>query len=650
MYENNLCNWYVRGCILTSKANELFRNLRSKFRSKFTGTKIKNLDTFVARAAAHGSSELKNAIRFSGLPIKPYEVFAFAYFAACASCAAATVLYISILCLTGFYWLVYLLPAVVVSASVGIYMFLVNYPKHYANRLKVKTIGKMPEVINYLGIGMRLTPCIDKAVEIASENTDEPMATELKKILWHIHLRKHPTAEDALIAFAQDWSDWNEDFKRALYVIRAAGLEKTDEGLERCIDKSLDIIITGTKNRINSFAESLTAPTMILFSLGILLPMLIGTMLPMLCISGLTLGVLEFVLLMLVAFPVGTFLYASTILEKRPGTTAPPNIPNTLTRREVVKNLILSAALSTACAGTVYLMHSLGIVFSPVLYSLFAVMALSVGIGYYCRASVKSQKKQKDKIQKIENELPDALFQIGSRIAENDPVETAIAKFSAKNTLCNIRARRGISTDTFSVAECTAIAELFSKISFSGQLRREPLDSLLFGTSGILKNYPSRNMKTALHVITEATKKDNIFAGRTIIKISNYFRDLKNAESEIRNKLSSVTGMMLTTGKYFAPLIIGVTVALYTGLFNTVSNVHLEDGFFSMGMKISSWIFALIMGIYLIMLAAIIVYFCTGIAHDSDKIERRYSLGNVLPISAAVFMLSEFLGEMLIRW
>ena len=100
--------------------------------------------------------------------------------------------------------------------------------------------------------------------------------------------------------------------------------------------RASDIVLTGTRQRIEGFASSLSTPATVLFALGILLPMIIGSLLPMLSLGGFDLGLnMEqatasdggswFSMLLLsaammdIAFPMIAFGYARSILARRPG-------------------------------------------------------------------------------------------------------------------------------------------------------------------------------------------------------------------------------------------------------------------------------------------------------------------------------------------
>ncbi|MDI6708281.1 MAG: hypothetical protein QME47_04265 [Candidatus Thermoplasmatota archaeon] len=612
---HNQNNWYVKGC------KAVARILRARFK------KIRSHINSQSRYY-----KLKEALKFANMQLEPADVLLFSCFISLILCLSSVTIFAALYFLNPLSQniLLFLLPFVMVIL-LAIAVYLANYPKYYAEQLKLKSFGKLPEAINYLGVGMQISPQLEKAVKLAADNTEEPLGSALKKMLWNVYVRKHANIEDSMVNFANE-HDCGDEFKQALYIIRSAELESSESGRERCIEKASELVITSTKSKIDSFANSLTAPTMVLFSIGVLLPMILSAMLPLLTIGGLKLTVLEISVLLLFVFPCFTACYARHILSKRPGTLELSTIPNSLTKIRIL--VITIVALAIACA-IFFSGYILSLVFHiQNIMLLFIIVGIGTSLGAWLIAKVKAQKEERDKLRKLEEELPDVLFVLGNRIAENQPLEKVLK-------------------DTSQLLGNKCSSDLLTKICYRINLERAALDKVLFGKCGILENHPSRIVKTAFRALVKTTEKDNLSAGRSLVRISNYLRALKKVENDIRSKLGSAINMMLATALYFAPLILGITSALYQNLLNALVNVsgaeNLNMG--ALGLTntvISSDIFTLIVGLYLIILVVIIVYFCSGILYDTDSIERDYQTGKILPKATFIFACSAILGQWII--
>ncbi len=599
----------------------------------------------------HEQPSFHKAVHFLGLDLEVHEVVLAASTVALLTFLFA--LFTSVTAALGFRiplltWAMFVLPIVVV-APIAVFAFLASYPEILANRVRVMALGRTPEAINYMAMSMRLSPSLNRAVAFAGDNADEPIASGLKKVLWDVYMRKHPSIEEAFIAFAFEWGDWNDDFKRSLYAVRASTLERTDEGRQRSLDKANDIILGGTTRKIEEFVATLSAPTTVLFALGILLPMVIGATLPMLSLGSFDLSFATtlgeppgepappntalIVVMMDIVFPFTALAYAYHILGKRPGTSTPPDVPSALTHRQ--RRGILTTALILGGALVALGVVSLLTLPSPfpaqptalqsaqrLLGPLPIIWGVGLAMALYASATSTAQKRRRDEILVMEEEFPDALFQLGSRIAEGNPPERAF-----RMTADSMRG--------------TKIAELFERISFQLQLTRNTLEEALFGEGGLIAALPSRTIRASMKAVVEVSKKDPVTAGQTIVGISNYLKDMKRIEHNIRTQLSTSVESIRATGLLFAPIVMGITAALYVLLAETFGGLaggpRVE--------MIPTPVFILIVGLYLLFTVLIVIYFVAGIQHGEDWIERKYLMGQSIPVALVVFTLAAVGGQ-----
>ncbi|MCK4756943.1 MAG: hypothetical protein KAS67_00665, partial [Thermoplasmata archaeon] len=459
--------------------------------------------------AVYKQEKFHAAADFLSWDLDEFDVLAFSQIMTLLAFAINAILTIPIFLLYGPSSLMYTIPFVFIL-PLAVLAFFATYPESLAQRVRVQSLGRAPEAINYMIMSMRLSPTLDKAVAFTGNHADEPLATEFKKISWDLMMRKYTTIEDALVDFASRWGQWNEDLRRALYAIRSATLERTEEGLKRTLDKANDIILTGTKTRMAGYAASLSGPTMVVFALGVLMPLIIGSMLPMLSMNmgdlltfegtgmqdslagsqdSTGVNILPIVLLMDIVFPFVTLAYSYHVLGNRPGTTSPPNVASPLSRGQrrsyAVTGILIAAAIGSL--GLPFIYETLGIHFLSVTP---IIIGISLGASFYLLSTTKFQKKKRDEIKKLEAEFPDALFQLGSRIAEGEPLETAFQKVS--------ESLRG-----------TPVAELFATISYNMKMTRAPLKEVLFGrNTGVLTNIPSRTIRATMQTVVEAVLKD----------------------------------------------------------------------------------------------------------------------------------------------
>jgi len=560
---------------------------------------------------------LMDAVKFNGWDIDVYQIEKFSSIIAVMIFGILILLNIMLL-IRGSSMLMYVLPTSLVLPVV-IYSFLLSYPEIVSNRMKVRTIGRTPEAINFLSMSMRVTPSLNRAIEFTAKNMDEPLGTGFKTVLWNVMMRKFHSIEDSFNAFALECGDWNEDFKRGLYLIKAAGLERSKEGLNRTLDKANELVIEGTKERIGTYVSSLSGPTTILFAMGVLFPMLIGAMLPILSISSPSSlssygevststtppPTIEVGALMILIIPFLTFVFSWNILGKRPGTyRAPDNSRIGLITFQDI------AVVSSILAIVLLLGHSL----SNVILLPMMVMVFGISLGLLVFRRAKPLKKRRNQVWDLEKVFPDALFQLGNHISDGEPLETALGKVG----------RSMIGTE---------VGTLFLDIEKRMRFTREPLTTILFGDEGLLKGSPSPLIKGTMQTVIEVVQKDSRNAGQTIVNISTYLRDLKRMEHDIQTSIRSITDMARGTALVFSPLVMGITCGLYVLLGDSFSSMELG---FSM---IQPEHFILIIGIYLALTVAIILYFTTGMMYGQDNVQFAYELGYGLPMASIIFFL-----------
>lgn len=502
-----------------------------------------------------------------------------------------------------------------VVGPIAAYLLIASFPEALARRIRVASLGAAPEAVNYMAMSMRVVPSLERAVEFAAHHVEEPLASRLRQVLWSVYLRRPPGIEAAFLRFAAEWGEWQEDVKRALFALGSAPMEQTEAGLDRTLDKARRIAFEGTKARILEYAAGLRAPTTVLFALGVLLPVIIGAMLPLVALGGITpttVGgsrpiqgtdlTVPALVAMDVLFPIGAFAYAHRILGTRPGTGSSMEVGRARSRR----SLLVAIALGLGAVSS--------FVFASGSASVFVGLWLVVAAGLaYLEPGIRELERKRRNIARLESEFPDALFILGSRIAEGAPAERAL-QLTADAT-------RG-----------SEVSLLLSRILRALQTSRSGLEEVLFSKDGVLSDVPSRTIHAAFRTVLEASRKDPIGAGKTIVETSNYLRDLREMDREIHRDLRSVVDAMQTTGAFFAPIVLGVTCALYGLLSRAFSRIVV--------LGLSPSLFLGVVGVYLILAVAVITYFRVGIEHGRDPTAVRAQLMKTWPVSMAVFTIA----------
>ncbi len=642
--------WFVRGCGLSvrmwpvdaarsrarrSRLQDRLRELQERVRGEEARLDLETVPEDSPRASSRSLDGMRRrrdraaraiaqpafhrALESTQLPVTLDEVLRFATVAAIGtSVLAVTALTIAVAAGSPAFLLASLV-ALAVAGPPAVYVGVASYPEALAKRQRVQSLGGAPEAVNYMAMSMRLVPALDRAVEFAGHHTDEPLATRLRTVLWDVYLRSPPGVEAAFLRFAQGWGEWHEDLKQAFFAIGGAATERTEAGRERALEKARAIAYEGTKARIQEYAASLRGPTTVLFALGVLLPLILGAMLPLLSLGGLGASLpagsgpargdsgVPAVLAMDLLFPVGAFAYAYRILGNRPGTGGSGEAPPSLRRR----NLLVAAGLVAVAAS--------GLVLAPVPAVILASLWALVAAGTVALVpGLRTWQRTRRSAARLEAEFPDALFLLGSRVSEGLPVERALATAA--------EATRG-----------SEASSLFDRIVRRLQSSREGIEEVLFGSDGVMRDVPSRTVRAALRMVLEVSRKDSAIAGKAIVETSSYLRDLRDVDREIGRDLGSVVEAMQSTAILFAPIVLGVTCALYGLLSRSFSE------FVTLGLTPAA--FLGVVGVYLVLAVAVITYFSVGVARGRAPGEMRAQLVRAWPASLAVFTVAFLVAQ-----
>ena len=561
------------------------------------------------------ATRIDKSLKFAGFPLGVEEVLASAWLAAATIAAAIFAVVAVAATVGGVSAAVYLLPLAAI-APLAAYSFIMNYPELHSKRLRVRSLGSAPEAITYMAMSLKLSPSLNKAVEFAAENTEGPLSERLRGVLWDVYTRKKESIEESFMSFANDWGEWNEDMKRSLYGLLSAAGEGNADSLGRGLERAQETIRAGARRRMEEFVASLKMPTTAFFALCVLLPLIIGTTLPVLSLGGL--GVpsidmaspppaagngIQVAILLDVVFPAIAFFYSLMLLGRRPGTTGTLAIPPSSNR--ATRGRWAAMAGGAAAAPLFLLTLPIG-VFAPIA----VLWSIVLGVSTYLLLSSLEQRKRRREIRALEQQMPDAIFVIGGKLGEGLSVEQAFAKAS--------ESLKGMVASKF-----------LDHIRFSLQLQRRGLEETLFGREGLLKDHPSRMVRVAMKMVIDLSRKDPSAAGKALIDFSHYLRDLQEVERDLKSRLGEIVEAMKSTASFFAPLVLGITAALYLLLAKSFGDIA--------PLPISTQSFVAALGIYLVVMVPVIANFSVGLETGEDKAELWGFLGRAWPLSLALF-------------
>lgn len=493
-----------------------------------------------------------------------------------------------------------LLPIIISS-------LFVNMPYSYYQLEEKKMSKEAPQVVSCLTMSMQTNPSLETGIIFTVENNSGVLSDKLRKLLWEVLTRRKSDIFSAILDFSARLSEINEGLKQSLYLVASAAYEHTKEGFERVVDKANQLVLDGIRKRVEEYTASLSAPTMMLFSLGIILPVMLFALLPLLTItpsSGIEFGSSPgtdaeiLAIPLLVFFPFTSYLYARSILQRSPLRTGENVMP------EKLPAILCCTFLSSLAAFTVHLYYS----GEYKEYIVLSLIAFPISMVFYAltRKSTTSSAGKKD----IEKDFVHALYQIGNRMLTGLGFEKAFE-------------------ETVSSMRGTVFSSCAEKIIYHSKISSRSLSSLI----GIGDFLPVRSsiLKAALPIVIECSYKDPQAAGKVALNLAQNIADIKKSEREIRDKLRTIIDMMKHTVFYFAPIVMGVTAGLMGAL-----NAYLTD-------YQSNEPVILIAGLYLVELSFVINYFASSLYGVTDWNEICYRFAVSTPVAIAIFMITSLI-------
>jgi Flp pilus assembly protein TadB len=468
--------------------------------------------------------------------------------------------------------------------------------------------AEAPEVVSYLAMGLTAAPALDRAMAFAADHATGPLACDMRGALWDVHMRRRSRIEDAFLSVADAWGSRDGDVKRALYGIAHAVRDGSPGTLARALDRARTQVFEGARRKMRDYAASLRGPTTALFALGVLLPLIVSSMVPLLSVGSFSPSALEapvrapgnplpWILLLDVGFPAATFAFAHAVSAGRPRSSLASRVR---LRRPLVG--FLAAPLAVLFA--IFFAHPM----APVLALGIVVASVSVGLVHATRGAVRERRRR----EALEREFPDALFQLGGRLEEGQGLEAALLAVA----------------DATQGTEC---ADLFRGIVHAMRFGGGTVEDAIFGHGGALERTPSRTVRASLKIVVDLAAKDPATAGRAALETSSHLRDLQGIEQDLRAELRPTVDAMRATATFFAPAVLGVSASLYGLLFRAFGSMA--------SLPMAPATYATALGVYLALTAAAILWFASRIAGDGGD-GFGHALGRSLPVAYAVYLIA----------
>lgn len=447
-------------------------------------------------------------------------------------------------------------------------------------------LNESPTVIGMMSTAIMSGSSLDTAVREISVNGPKETSSIFKGVVRKTDLRIGGDIKDNLIRVSNELPEGASPFKRGLHMIVSASETSERNERYRMLKDSEQIALNGLKDMGNRYGSSVNNPCMLIFGLGIMVPMVLVSILPMLTVGGsfsisfLSMNMIAFITLILVPAVMGVIIYS--ISSGSPFKT-------TLPRTDLIPILpILSAIPMFAFLNWTGYQMVVSLAASVAFAGSFTALCLYPGhIG---------ERKRK----RISHSLEDMLFDLGNKLTAGDPFERSLIEIMNERK------------------ECTDLGRSMER---SFRLCRGDIHAVL---GSVLSEF-STSMADSYLKIYESSLKDVRKAGELAISLGHQIQNVRSVNSEMENRLKSMKDMMTWTAAAFAPIIMGLSLVLLKPL-SSISD-SLESGMVS-----------LILCIYLIELAFMISILNSSLGVRNSVSSIFFRFGLMVPISMIIFL------------
>ncbi len=480
-------------------------------------------------------------------------------------------------------------------------------------RRELKAAGEAPMLIGYLTMAMKITPNLERATSFAGEQLDGQMGKELKQKISEGHLRVHSGGDEGLSKFAKRWGRVCPELDRSVYLIRSSVDERTKDNRMRTLGRALELVLQGARERMQNFASSIYLPTLVIYSMGVLLPLVFVVILPVLSVIDIHVGLVHVLVLYCFLLPLIVYLLSNQVLSKRPATLRPPEVPY---QPNQLRALLIASAISAP-------LPALGLALKapPDIAALTALWGAVLGVTSYLYLTSARAFRRREEIIQMEEEFCDALVQLGNRVSEGRPAEDALDHVAG-----TMRGKR--------------LERVFGDALANVRLGGMGLRAALFDEGrGALRSVHSSMIRGTLKMLVDLIERSTRAAGDAILQAAEHLRGLKRVEAEMRRLMGEVVTSMRSVALFFAPFVASIAARMQ----GVLSSKTTSTGFLG-STGVSPPAFLLVIGIYIVLLTAILINYAVEIELGGDRLAKRMAIASALPVALGVFTAGAILG------
>jgi hypothetical protein len=475
-----------------------------------------------------------------------------------------------------------------ILCALPLFIFVIS--KHNGTEIRPEVImNESPSAIGMMRLMIDRNRSLDSAVREVALNGPRNIARMFSKVIWDVDTKASSDIRDSLNAMLAAFPDRLTAFRRSMYLIISASDSKDANERTRITKDANDTILEGLKEMGESYSSRLNAPCMVIFGLGVMVPMIMVSVLPMLSVGGqFSSGSIDPVMIAVITLLVIPAVVAGVIMMIASRNPFYVRSSEKLSMDIVIPVIIcvpVLAALFFVTGDVTISMAAAGIVSGSLLFAI-----LHPGM-------TRERKKVR-----MEAAMGVTLFDLGNRLLAGENFETALVSA--------FRERKDCAGFAGSLERCIMVSR-----GDTGEAIRASMSIY------------SERMALMYIDVYRSSLKDLRDAGRLAVSMGHQLQDQIATVNGIQNRLRSMMDMMTGTSAVFAPLILGISVSMLAPLVDLAGG---SDMTFTSPILMA----------YLIELAALISVLTTQLRCRGGLLTTLYSFSMMMPVALIVFLVS----------
>lgn len=577
-----------------------------------------------------------------------------------------------------------LFPLLIILAGVLAIGPVSKYPLRLASKMRLKASNQMVLCILYVVMYLRHTSNLEHAIKFAGSHISSPLNLDLRKVLWNAESGKFSTIKESLDHYLEQWRDYSLEFVEAFHLIESSLYARSEKRRLSLLDKSLEIMLQGTYDKMLHYAHGLKSPITMLYMLGVVLPILGLVIFPL---AGSFMGGVirwwHILILYNIILPVFVYYYGSNLLEKRPTGYGESEILELhpefkrYERLEIGKYLFDPKVLAIIIFFVFFFIAVIPLLLHvaaptdyiiggnkfldykcaagkcigpyglwPLILSLCLPLGIALSLALYYRWTTRKLIKLRKKTDRLEKEFSGALFQLGNRVGEGIPVELAFGRVAAN--------MQGTPTGNF----LTIVNVNIRKLGMSVK------EAIFNKKRGAILFYPSGLIESSMKVLVQAARKGSSVVSKSLLSISDYVNRVHLINERLKDLLADIISSMKSQVTFLTPMIAGIVVAVASMIVAVINKLSMSfeamdvptetvggiGGIMSiLNIKdiIPPYYFQIVVGLFVIEIIIVLTYLAVSIERGYDKVTARHVLSKNLLIGVSLYIILTLIGVLI---